>query len=69
MFYCDNPEVEEPIMLINREIGGDGDLFNYINGALFQEELLQLDNMGKKRIQIWINTVGGSMIRYNIVSR
>lgn len=69
MFYCDNPEVEEPIMLINREIGGDGDLFNYINGALFQEELLQLDNMGKKRIQIWINSVGGSVIDgYSIVS-
>ena len=69
MFYCDNPEVEEPIMLINREIGGDGDLFNYINGALFQEELLQLDNMGKKRIKIWVNSVGGSVIDgYNIVS-
>lgn len=69
MFYCDNPEVEEPIMLINREIGGDGDIFNFINGALFQEELLQLDNMGKKRIQIWINSVGGSVIDgYSIVS-
>ena len=52
-----------------RDIGGDGDLFNYINGALFQEELLQLDNMGKKRIQIWINSVGGSVIDgYSIVS-
>ena len=69
MFYCDNPEVEEPIMLINREIGGDGDLYNYINGAIFQQELLQLDSMGKKRIQIWINSVGGSVMDgYSIVS-
>ncbi len=30
-----------------------------IDGALFQTELLQLDTLGKKRIEVWINSPGG----------
>ena len=38
-----------------------------IDGSVFQEELLALDQMGKKRIQIWINSVGGVVMDgYNI---
>jgi ATP-dependent Clp protease protease subunit len=59
---------EEPIMLLNKQIGKtcnedgswDGELF--IEPSDFQEELLQLDALGKKRIQVWINSVGGSVV-------
>lgn len=59
---------EEPIMLLNKQIGmtcnedgsWDGEL--YIEPTEFQEQLLQLDGLGKKRIQVWINSVGGSVV-------
>lgn len=51
-------------MLLNREIGQD---YGMIEAALFQEELMELDNMGKKRIQVWINSPGGLVLdSYNI---
>lgn len=38
-----------------------------IMGDLFQQELLALDNMDKKRIQVWINSPGGVVMDgYNI---
>ena len=38
-----------------------------INGAVFQNELLLLDGMNKKRIQVWINSPGGIVMDgYNI---
>jgi ATP-dependent Clp protease protease subunit len=40
-----------------------------IDGALFQKELLYLDTLGKKRIQIWINSIGGVVMDgYSIAS-
>ena len=59
MLYTIDPSVEEPIMLINKHIGYDEDEGMGIDGSLFQLELLQLDTLGKKRIQIWINSPGG----------
>lgn len=59
---------EEPIMLLNKQIGkstlenGDWDGTPYIDGATFQEELLYLDSLGKKRIQVWINSPGGAIM-------
>lgn len=59
---------EEPIMLLNRQIGkttlenGEWDGTPYIDGSTFQEELMYLDSMGKKRIQVWINSPGGSIM-------
>jgi ATP-dependent Clp protease protease subunit len=57
-------------MLINKHIGMDSDYTDEdgnlikgegmgIDGSIFQAELLQLDSMGKKRIQVWINSPGG----------
>lgn len=67
--YVHNIESDEPIMLINRHIGWDEEDGMGIDGSLFQEELMQLDAMGKKRIQVWINSVGGLVMDgYNIVS-
>jgi len=67
MTYCIDPSVEEPIMLIDTHIGYDKEDGMGINGALFQTELLQLDSMGKKRIQVWINSPGGIVMDgYNI---
>jgi ATP-dependent Clp endopeptidase proteolytic subunit ClpP len=67
MLYCIDPTVDEPIMLINKHIGFDEDEGQGIDGSLFQAELLQLDGMGKKRIQVWINSPGGIVMDgYNI---
>lgn len=58
---------DEPIMLINKHIGFDSEDGMGIDGSLFQHELLQLDSMGKKRIQVWINSPGGVVLDgYNI---
>lgn len=54
-------------MLINKHIGYDEKDGMGVDGSLFQEELMALDNMGKKRIQVWINSVGGIVMDgYNI---
>ena len=60
---------QEPIMLLNYPIGSgsveDGEF--YVDGALFQRELLELDGMGFKRIQLYINCPGGNVVEgYNI---
>lgn len=65
--YCLNPDVDEPVMLIDRHIGFDEDEGMGIDGAQFQRELLSLDAMSKKRIQVWINSPGGVVMDgYNI---
>lgn len=61
MKYCVNPSDDEPIMLIDKHIGDDEEDGMGIDGALFQRELLQLDAMGKKRIEVWINSPGGKL--------
>ena len=68
--YCVDLSADEPIMLINKHIGFDEKDGPGIDGSLFQEELLRIDAMGKKRIQIWINSPGGKVMDgYNIVDR
>jgi ATP-dependent protease ClpP protease subunit len=67
MLYCIDPTADEPILLINRHIGFDEAEGQGIDGALFQQELLMLDSMGKSRIQVWINSPGGVVMDgYNI---
>lgn len=62
--YIVDINADEPIMLLNREIGSDEGM---ISGAEFQEQLMFLDSLNKKRIQVWINCVGGSIVEgYNI---
>lgn len=57
--YTFDPDADEPIMMIDRHIGFDEIDGWGIMGDLFQKELLALDDLGKKRIQIWINSPGG----------
>lgn len=65
--YCVDINSDEPILLINRHIGFDEADGMGIDGSLFQQELLQLDSMGKKRIQVWISSPGGVVLDgYNI---
>lgn len=68
MEYCRNPESEEPIMMLDKHIGGFDESNGYgIDGSRFAAELMTLDGMGKKRIQVWINSIGGSVVDgYNI---
>lgn len=62
MIYCIDETLDEPIMLINKHIGFNDDEGMGIDGDLFQKELLYLDTLGKKRIQVWINSIGGVVI-------
>jgi ATP-dependent Clp protease protease subunit len=66
-YYTVDANADEPIMLIDRHVGYDEvDGFG-IMGDMFQRELLALDGMGKKRIQVWINSPGGVVTDgYNI---
>ena len=69
MIYCIDISVDEPIFLVNQHIGFDVEEGMGIDGAIFQNELLQVDAMGKKRIQVWINSPGGVVMDgYNIFS-
>jgi ATP-dependent protease ClpP protease subunit len=69
MIYCIDENIDEPIMLINTFIGFDDEEGMGIDGAQFQKELLYLDTLGKKRIQIWINSIGGVVMDgYSIAS-
>lgn len=62
MIYCVDETLDEPIMLINSHIGFDDEDGMGIDGNIFQKELLYLDTLGKKRIQIWINSIGGVVL-------
>lgn len=65
--YTIDASVDEPIMLIDRHIGYNEEDGHGIDGAAFARELMMLDGMGKKRIQIWINSPGGNVMdAYNI---
>lgn len=68
MMYVHNIDSDEPIMMLDKHIGGWDDKNGYgIDGSAFAAELMQLDGMNKKRIQVWINSVGGSVVDgYNI---
>lgn len=67
--YTVDASAEEPIMLINKHIGFDEEDGQGISGAQFQAELLALDAMGKSRIKVYINSVGGSVMDgYSIYS-
>ena len=51
----------EPIMLIDKHIGFDDEMGEGIMGDQFVRELMYLDSLGKRCIQIWINSVGGAV--------
>lgn len=58
--YTIDEFANEPIMLIDKHIGNyDGEIG--IMGDQFARELLYLDGMGKQRIKVWINSIGGAV--------
>lgn len=57
--YTLDPNSEEPIMLIDKHIGMDTEDGEGIMGDQFTRELMFLDTLNKKRIQVWINSGGG----------
>lgn len=57
--YTVDPNAEVPILLINKHIGMDEVEGMGIEGAEFQRELMTLDAMGKKVIEILICSEGG----------
>lgn len=63
--YTIDANVEEPIMLLEGSIGAD--LTDSVNGAEFSKELLYLDTLNKKSIQVWINSEGGSVTHGNFI--
>ena len=62
MPYCIDINADEPIMMLDRHIGFDSEDGMGIDGAAFAAELLQLDTMSKKSIQVYINCPGGSVM-------
>lgn len=59
--YTIDPNAAEPIMLIDDEIGLRDDGKDGIMGDKFSRELLFLDTLNKSKINIWINSPGGSV--------
>lgn len=59
MMYTLNADSDEPIMMIDTHIGFDEEEGMGIIGDAFKRELMYLDTLGKKRIQVWINSPGG----------
>jgi ATP-dependent Clp endopeptidase proteolytic subunit ClpP len=59
--YTQDVSAEEPIMFIDTHIGFDEQDGMGISGSDFMKELFELDNMGKKRICVHINSGGGSV--------
>jgi len=62
MPYCIDINADEPIMMLDRHIGYDPEDGMGIDGAAFATELLQIDTLGKKSIQVYINCPGGSVM-------
>lgn len=60
--YTIDIAADEPIMMIDSHIGFDEDAGMGIDGNEFAKELLYLDSLGKKRIEVRINSVGGSVM-------
>jgi ATP-dependent protease ClpP protease subunit len=60
--YTVNPNADEPIMLINKHIGVDEVDGVGIMGDQFQSEILTLDSMGKRLINVWITSEGGNVL-------
>lgn len=60
--YTIDISAEKPIMMLDKHIGFDLEKGEGIDGAEFAKELLFLDSLGKKNIEIRINSVGGSVI-------
>lgn len=59
--YTVDPSAEEPIMLIDSHIGAD-ETGEGIMGDKFTRELMFLDTLNKKSIQVWINSEGGAVM-------
>lgn len=67
--YTVDPWAEVPIMLLNDDIGVDPETGKGIDGSKFQAELMALDAMKPKSIEVWINSTGGNVEDgYNINS-
>ena len=66
-------DTDTPIMLINDDIGvikdNNGNVIGGIDGKAWQEEFMYIDSLGKKSIEVRINSAGGSVLEgYNIFS-
>lgn len=60
--YTINEHTDNPIMLIDKHIGSDDTDGPGIDGPTFVRELMALDQMQPKKIDVWINSVGGLVI-------
>ena len=57
-----NPESDEPIIVLDDQIGYDFITGEGISGSQFGRELLTLDSLGKKKVKVYINSIGGSVM-------
>lgn len=61
--YCINPQDDEPIFLLDCQIGRDESRPDdkFIDGKDFARELMYMDGEGKKRMWVYINSPGGDV--------
>jgi ATP-dependent protease ClpP protease subunit len=57
-----DPTASEPIMLLDDEVGYNPETGTGISASQFCKELMFLDSIGKNKINIWINSPGGSVV-------
>lgn len=60
--YTVDANADVPKMLLLKHLGNDAQLGYGINGEMFAKELYQLESMGKSRVEILINSVGGTVM-------
>lgn len=60
--YTVDETSDEPIILVNKHIGMDETEGEGILGDQFQNELMYLDTLGKKRIKVYICSPGGDVM-------
>lgn len=60
--YTIDPNADEPIMLIDSHIGDDDEEGPGIMADEFCRELMFLDTLNKSKINVWINSPGGSVV-------
>jgi ATP-dependent Clp protease protease subunit len=60
--YVKDLDSPRPKMLIDKHIGMDAEMGMGIDGSVFTTEMLALQAMGKKGVDVWINTPGGSVL-------
>ncbi len=65
--YTIDPNADVPVMLIEGDIGYYEDGTEGVMGGKFSKELMFLDTLNKSKIDVWINSGGGSVMDSDLI--